>query len=347
MGLNFWASLGYSNTVLDNFTSVSVSQLSLTINATGGRTAGPSLRFTTVNNGFANSGRAIAALLTPGPTQYACENYKTTSLPASTDRVIFEFRESNAVQVDIRITPTGQLRVTRNGTTLATSTSQVIFANVNFQYEIKVLIHNSTGTIDVRQAGDVAGIPGLTGITEDTQATANATIDAIAYVDSGTSESHTSDHCDMTVRDDDWSGDTHWSYLPFDTAGNYAQWTPSAGANHQTIDETGSPTADNNATDVVGEIDSFAGAAGSVPATSTIIAACPIVLANKQDAGAAQIEFFFRQGGVDYTPGAAFNPPFGSDAYVKEAYPLNPATGLPFTPTEINGTLERGYKRSA
>jgi hypothetical protein len=352
MGLNFWASLGYSNTLLHNFSSLS-GTLTQTINATGGASGGPSLRQVTNPSGNSDS-RAMAALVVPGPTQYSAQRYKTSGLPngilaPSCDRIILELRESGTAQVDVRITPLGKLKVTSGGVVLGISTRQVVFAGVHFQYEIKAVIHPSAGTIDVRTCGDPAGIPGLTGLTGlNTRVTGVSSIDEVAWcsdtlIAGGDGASVNIDHSDISVRDDGWMGDAQWDYFASSVAGFYQQFTPSAGTNPSTIDETGAPTADHNKTSNVGDIDSFTG--GSVSATAVIPAVCQVMLHNKQAAGVAEDKFLFRQGGVDYT-GAAFNPPFGSDAYVKEAYLLNPITGLPFTPTEINGTLERGYKRT-
>jgi hypothetical protein len=342
MSLDFWASLGYSTTILDNFSSIGGSG-SQAINATGGRTGGPSLRFTSTSGAPSVRG----SLLTSGQTRWAPVAIRISALP-SLDRTILQLLESATVQVDLRITPEGKLRVTRSGTTLATSTNQVVFANVYFQVEPKVKIDNSTGTVDVRLNGDSAGILGLVGLTGlDTQITGNALIDSIAYCNipvSG-SGSETLDFCHMLVRNDDWSGDAHVDYFPSNGAGNYAQWTPLSSTNVSQIDESGSPnTADYNLTDTVGDKDSFTH--GSILATSTPIAVCPVMLVNKQDAGGAQLKFLLRQGGTDYNPGAALNPPLGSNQYVKECFTEDPDTAAPWIGSGVN-SVETGYERTA
>ena len=83
--------------------------------------------------------------------------------------------DAGVLQVDVRLNASHLLQVTRNGTVLGTGTTPVT-AGVWHFIELKVVIHNSTGTAEVRLDGGTE--ISLTG--QDTQNTANATADQVA-----------------------------------------------------------------------------------------------------------------------------------------------------------------------
>jgi hypothetical protein len=349
MAFDWRESFGYSNVLLDVFTSTLVpggSNHTWSINATNGRTGGPCLRGVTVNgsgnNLIAQSLKAIPA----GATKYAAIAYRTSVVPpVGGFRIIYRFTENGNPQVDIRINSQGDLYFTRAGTLLAgTTLTALVVPNVYVQFVAKVVIDPSAGSVDVRLHGATTSAYGgaVTGL--NTRATATTTCDGVAACTGGVANDPcTVDFCHLAVHPTDWTGDIRVDYFPMNAAGNSTQWTPSTGSNHTTIDEIGSKsTADYNATSGVGDKDTFA--LDNVPTTAEIFEVCPMGLVEKMDAGAAECAFVIRQGSTDYD-GANVSPPFGTPQYFKVGLELNPDTGLAWTASEFN-TNEIGYKRT-
>jgi hypothetical protein len=348
MAFDWWESFGYSTVLLDIFTSITNgSATTPSINATGGRTGGPSFRHVqTSSNGNATISNALKAI-PAGATKYAALAYRCSVLPpAGGFRVIYRFTENGSVQVDIRINSNGDLYFTRNGTLLAgTTLVALVVPNVYVQLQAKVVIDPSAGSVDVRLHGAATSAYGgaVTGL--NTRATSTTTCDGVAFCTGGTAgDPCTVDFCHVAVRDSDWMGDIRVDYFPGNGVGNSSQWTRSAGSNnYETIDEIGTKDiTDYNATSTIGNKDTFP--TDNVPTTAELLAVCPMGLLSKQDAGSAECAFVVRQGSTDYD-GANFSPPFGSNQYFKECLELNPDTAAAFTPTEFNGG-EVGYKRT-
>jgi hypothetical protein len=91
---------------------------------------------------------------------------------AGSDYSIIWFGEGANNMIDVRVVSGGTLRITRNGTTLA-STTATYTTGVWYYFELKFTIHNSTGSVELRQAGTaVASASGI-----DTQEGSNAYVD--------------------------------------------------------------------------------------------------------------------------------------------------------------------------
>lgn len=353
MAFEWRESFGYSTVLLDIFTSHTsgTGGHTATINATGGRTGGPCLRWST-SSSAGNSTVAQALKAIPaGTTKYVAFAYKTGLLPpVATNRVIFRFTENGTVQVDIRVNSQGDLFFTRNGTLLAgTTITACVIPGVYIQIQAKVVFNNTTGSVDVRLNGATSSsLPSGESTGLDTVNTATVTCDGVALCVGGAAidpatGSDNRDFCHVAVRSTDWMGDIRVDYFPFNAAGNSAQWTPSTGSNHTTIDEIGSKnTADYNSESTVGEKDTFN--LDNVPTTAEILEVCPMGLFEKMDAGSAEVAFVVRQGSNEYD-GANFSPPFGSAQYFKEGLEENPDTSNPWTASEFNSG-ELGYKRT-
>lgn len=346
MALDWWESFGYSTVVADMFTSLVVSGVTTTINATGAPGGTPSLRMVGAGGGSTTNGQNIKTLLTSSGTKRFHFYYKTNNLPNST-RIIWKFQQGGSEQVDIRVNTSGDLFFTRNGTTLSNTTvTGAITAGVVVHIRGKIVVHSSTGIIEVYLNGSSDNsTPSATGL--NTQATGTAQIDAAGpcFVSSATGDSSTTDHSDIIVDDANDLGESKVRYFPGNANGNSSQWTRSAGSNNfENIDEAGTKDTSNfNHTAGVGDKDTFG--SDNVPTTALIHAVCPVGLFDKQDAGAADCCFVIRQGGTDFD-GANFSPANGSPGYFKQAFEDNPNTSNPFTPTEFNGG-EFGYKRAA
>jgi hypothetical protein len=124
-------------------------------------------------------------------------------------------------------------------------------------------------------------------------------------------------------------------------AGSSTQFTPStAVANWTTVDEAPYNTTDFNGSATAGHTDLYA--MQDLPAGVTSVAGVRVYgVVQKTDAGARTGALLVRTGGTTYE-GAEFAP--GTTyAYVTHLWPTNPATGVAWTPAEINA-IEAGIR---
>lgn len=124
-------------------------------------------------------------------------------------------------------------------------------------------------------------------------------------------------------------------------AGAETQWTPSAGANWQNVDETPpNDDTDYNKSNTVGQVDTFA-MSNLATASGLIYGVQYLEYARKDNAGTRLIAPVARIGGTDY---AGSDVALGSDySYGREVKELSPATAAAWTISEINA-MEYGIK---
>lgn len=246
----------------------------------------------------------------------------------ATSGAIFGFQDSLTNQFELRIDATDlSLDLTRNATVLASSAANAIVES-GFQFiEFKVTIANSGGTAEAR----VNGVVVVTLPSGDTQNTANAFANQFLlrgpgsgfrfddlYVASGTS----------------YYGDVRVQAIYPDSAGNYTQFTPSAGSNYQCVDEA----VANDDTDYVSSAtaaqkDSYG--FGAVGITGSVKGIQSLILHRKDDAGSRTIRRLVRVSGTDYN---GSNISVGdSYQYAREIIETNPNTSADWTIADIDG----------
>lgn len=275
-------------------------------------------------------------------------SYVTSAMPPlGEDRAISELRDGGTTQVDLRLLNNGTLRVTRNGTTLGTSTSS-LSTGVTYYIEWKIKVDNTTGTVDVK----VNETSFLALTNKDTQNTSNATVDnfAVCATHSSNSDVHNDDFddayaCDTTGSvNNNFLGDVRIECIFPSGAGNTTQFTPSTGSNYACVDEA-APNDDTDyvETDTVGNKDTYT--YGNLSGTTgTIMAVIPLLYCKKSDAGSRSIAPVIRHSGTDYD-GTAQNPGTGY-TYLSQIYETNPGTSAAWTASEINAA-EFGAKVTA
>jgi hypothetical protein len=203
--------------------------------------------------------------------------------------------------------------------------------------QIKVTNSTTVGQVEIRKNG--ASTPIV-----NTPANLNTNTGTIDAIHLQSSMGSVIDFGDLVVASGDWPGDMAVSYKKPNGVGNSTQWTPSAGSNFQTVDESTKDTSDYNATSTVGNKDTFAMEDVVVP--SVIKGVAPVILAEKMDGGLATINAVIRHSGVDYDQ-SAIGVPFGSPGYVQpNILENNPGTAAPFSHTDWNA-IELGYKRAS
>lgn len=267
------------------------------------------------------------------------------SYPAS-DMGIIWLREAGAIHVDLRITPTGTIRVTRNGTSLGLGTT-VLPLNAWIWIQMKVNIHDTTGTIEVHIYSPQTIELNLSGL--DTRNAGSGVIDRIdwgaASADSANRRRHRYVRA-VSGSDAAFTEELAIAYLEPNGAGNSTQWTPSAGANWQNVDDRDTAPDDDttyNSEATNGNKDLYA----LVSAPSSIGSVLDImetVRARKDDAGAQTLRRVLRTNATDYESGdIALTTSYLWYTGVRS---VNPNTGVAWTEAEISA-LEVGVKKQA
>jgi hypothetical protein len=271
--------------------------------------------------------------------------FRIPSLPGG-DTSFLLFQDAGSAQLELVVRADGTLRATRNGTLLGTS-SNSLAAATTYYIETKVLVHNSTGTFEVRVNGSSTGWIALTG--QDTQNTANATANTIVIegVVSNT------DYDDLYICDGTGSANNNFlgdvrvdCYLPSGN-GNSSQLVGSdsnSTDNYLLVDEA----SQNGDTDYVhsatsGQKDTYAFTDMSHTPAS-IFGVQVNMVAKKDDSGNRSICSVTRSGGSD-TDGTtqALGTTYSDYREISET---DPNTAAAWTRTDLN-SAEFGVKVAA
>ena len=262
---------------------------------------------------------------------------------------IISFQDAGGEQISLRLQAgTNRLFVSRNGTTLATSVGGLNAAQW-YYIEFKATIHNTAGAYAVRLNGAaVAGIPDATNVNTRGTGTNNSA-SQVLFHDSRNHVSNTHRYADIYILDgtgtvlNDFLGDVRYDVLYPNGAGAYTQWTPSAGANWETVDEAQANTTDYVTSTVDNQIDSYAfGDLSGSPAT--VHAVIVNVFAQKTDAANKSIAIFCKASDGNESTGPDLALSTGWMVY-QRVLPQEPASGgdRAWTAARVNGS-EFGVK---
>jgi hypothetical protein len=256
--------------------------------------------------------------------------------------ILMQFMDDTTTQVELRVDATGHLFVTRNGTTLGSPSTNALLLNTWYYIEIKVVFHQTAGSVEVRVAETVW--VSTTGV--DTCNTANQFANNIFNVIGANLAGHSFDDlylCNAAGSGaNNFLGDCRIETLYPTGAGTYAEWTPSAGTNFGAVDEaTANDDTDYVSSSTVGQRDTHA-TGNLVTATGTVRAIQPVLTARLGTAGARTLASLIRTAGNDV---AGADLPILSSNYLQYTglQELNPDTGVAWTIAEINAA-EFGMK---
>lgn len=256
-------------------------------------------------NGLAAGSATIAGKNLPSDYTTAVFTGAAVSFSALPSSIlsILNFMEAATVHVVICLTSTGRLQArnsSTSGTLLCESAPGVVQGGSYGYIEAKAVIHDSTGSVTIRYNGvQVASASNV-----DTRNGQTGVCNKIRI--SGLGGGISADIDDFYIGDtngsnNDFLGDVRVDHLAPNAAGNYSQWTPSAGSNFQNVDET--PGADDdtsyNETDVDNELDSYQHASLASLVVEDIKAVQVIVHAKKSDAGSRTLKVGIRSGTTD------------------------------------------------
>jgi hypothetical protein len=256
----------------------------------------------------------------------------------------------------LRVLSSGAVEVRRglqSGTVLGTSDTAVFSVGVWAYLEMKYIIDDTNGGVwvkvngaDVLRLGAYAISPttldtrnaGTAGIIDQWQIGNPASTDTFnpAY---GFDDLYMLDLTGVEPYND-FLGSVRVLELTPDAAGASAQFTPSAGTNHEAVDEV--PGHDGNTTYVE------SGTAGhrdlynlTTATVSSVLAVKTIAVARRTDAGPTELELSVRSGSTtgDSTPKLLADT-FGEHAHT---FLINPDTTNPWQPGELAG-LQAGIK---
>jgi hypothetical protein len=245
------------------------------------------------------------------------------SLPGGT-RTLLGTLDSTSIQTDLRLNSDGTLSLTRNGTALGTSTF-ALSPNVFYFLELKVFIHDTLGTAEVRVNGD----PKLTLSGVDTKNTANASANVIRlgpHLGPG-SDWHYDDLyiCDGTGDEcNDFLGDVRVDAVPVLLSGTVSNFSPSS-AGATAVSMVNQSTPDDNTTYLYASsvdalqrfvMSNLASVGGSIYGVQL----CQSLA--KSDAGARSVGAVVLTGGTSAL-GSAYSPG------VSYAYLLTPLSAAP------------------
>ena len=267
---------------------------------------------------------------------------KFGAIHASSASSFFRLNDVATVQVALHIVNGGYLQILRGTTVLATGTTQ-LGVGVYYHIQVKATIHLTAGSVEVRLNNETEiSVSGV-----NTRQSANAYADRVGFIGGGawTAPFYIDDYVALDTQgtvNNDFLGDRRVYLKLADGAGNYAEWTPSAGANWQNIDDAaqdGDTTYNSSGTP--GQKDSFAFAGAGL--TGTVNGLMMLWRVRKDDAGTRNIRRLIRIAGADYVGASLPNMP---DAYVyqQEILEQNPATSPESAwTTAVVDAAEYGY----
>lgn len=269
--------------------------------------------------------------------------YKCTASSVSTGTII-RCLEGVTLHLEVRPDATDHFSVTRNGTLLGTSATQIV-PGTHYVLQLKFTISNGAGVAQL-YVNDNLEI-NLSGV--DTQNAGTGVVDNFIW--GGQTLSSEQEVSEIYVNDTTGSAPNNgvWgSYRIYarrvTAAGAHSDFTPLASTNASNVDDTQGNDGDTtyNSSSTSGHRDTFQ--LGAVPPVSgTIPAIMHRIVARKDDAGVRTIAPTQRQSSTDQD-GTSQNL-VTTYAHYTEVLATNPQTGVPFTMSEMRSTTpEFGYK---
>lgn len=253
---------------------------------------------------------------------------------------IIQFLDGATVQCNLYWNVTSSKLEFRRGTTvLATSTATVsstTWANI----KIKATVHGTTGAVQVY----INGVLDIDVASLDTTQSANNYLTGVKVG----SDSFISRYANLVFLDSQGAQNAFLGscrvYTKYpDGAGNYTQFTPSAGSNYQCVDEaTFNSDTDYVSSTTTNHIDSYT--FGNIPTTVNVLGVAISGIAKKDDAGDTNGQLLVRGGTTD-----SLGSSIALGAGYETLYRLlltDPVAAAAWTPTNVNA-YEYGFKKVA
>ena len=294
----------------------------------------------------AGAGRYVTLTLDAQGTWIVGVAFRTNLLPTVNGTLLIRTLDAGTVQGGVRLNTDGTLSLVVGAAVVATSVL-AMSTGVYYYVELKHIILNAAGTLEVRVDGAVWAT-----FAGDTQSTANATANQIAVGQVGADCGQGTWHFDdLYILDgtgaapnNDYQGNTQIEAVVPTGAGFYAEWTTLFGApTHWQAEDEVPPDEDTSYVEsaTLNQRDTFA--MGNItPVSATINGVQVLMRARTTLAGADNIARLYRAGGVDYQ-GAdiALQTSYN---YLREIIELDPNAGpAAWTVAAINA-MEMGAR---
>lgn len=264
--------------------------------------------------------------------------FKRTTNPTS-DVSILLLQDGATVQVSLYLkTATHLLELRRSTSTMLQTGTTSIQNNTWYHVQLKVTIADAGScTVKLNSIDEIV-------FSGDTKQSANAYASIVALYTNGAGPYIYYDDYILLdgqgAANNDFAGDLRVYHKLPNGAGNYAQWTPSAGANYQNVDEN-PPDSDTtyNSSSTAAQKDSFAFSSAGL--TGTVAGVMCLYRVRKDDAGGRTIRRLIRIGGTDYfgdtLPGIS-----DSYTYQEEVVEQDPSTTAAWADSGVD-VPEYGY----
>lgn len=307
------------------------------VTAAIGRNSTAGLRGTTTSGQYyERKSLAAAATYIVGHSIYSAAS------PSDT-RALCGFYEGATLQVSIVVLGDGRIQAKRGSSTVLGTSTLTLTAPQNNYIEYKITASDAAGVVVVK----VNGITFLNLSSQDTNNGGSSTISNFYAVGDGNAASFAWDIDDLYICDttgsapqNDFLGDVRVQAILPTGAGNYTQWTPSAGSNYQNVDEN--PTTDDtdyNSSSTANQKDTFV--FGDVtPTAGTVYGVAVNMMMRKDDGGVRTLQALARLSSTDAN-GATLT--VGSSyANYQTIFETKPGGGA-FSITDVNNS-EFGYE---
>lgn len=270
----------------------------------------------------------ISHSFTAAATMIVGVRFRIESQPGG-QTVVLELNQTGARQVELRLNSDGTFQAYSGGSSLGAKGTFTMSAATWTYLEIKVFIHASTGTYELRINGNPT--PDITLTSLDTDSTGTPEVDSITLLGQSAADF---DYDDLYLDDATFHGDVFVETIVADGAGADADFTPSAGSNFQNVEEL--PT-DNDSTynesNVVDDRDRFTH--GDLPADTDVVLGVQVgIWCKKTTAGDREVRTLAHDG-VTEGEGAAQTP--GVDyTWLYDMFEDHPTDANPWTESEVN-----------
>lgn len=246
-----------------------------------------------------------------------------------------QFLDLNTIQIIIGFTLEGKITAFRGSTLLGTSTDIILNTSGYVYLEIKIYIHGTAGTIEIRKNGQTILL--LSDI--NTQNTTNAYITSVCLTHGSYSVMYYID--DLYIDDANFLGDIKIETLYPSGAGATTSWDASTGSNYACVDETPlNSDTDYVSTLTTNEVDTYA-FSNLVTTAGTIYGVQTNIIARKDDAGSRSIAPVVRPVSTDRV-GDTKGITDGYMDYI-QMYTTNPEDSQVWEIADVNGA-EFGIK---
>jgi hypothetical protein len=256
---------------------------------------------------------------------------------------IFTLRKGTTVICTVVSNVDGSFSVFVSTATLAFTTAVGLWVtSTHYLLELYLNIADAAGTLTLKVDGIQRGT-----FSGDTKPGADTQVDRISFQNNSAYNFYIDDFgLNDTAGgvDDSWLGDGKIIGIKPNAAGNYTQWTPSAGSNWQNVDEVPHTSdTDYNSESLASDKDSYNLEACGLTSV-TIKRAWIEMVARNTVADGSQARMFLRAGGTDYNDSVGARTLTASYArYVSGQWTTDPSDAAAWTTADLDA-LEAGIE---